>query len=513
MKSDRRIKTAIVAASFLLIPQEGRTQVLCKPIVGAGNGIEMGDECIIVNPGFAVGASARGVNPPVVRESSPTSVAPINDAPPNVAPTNVAPRILCEPRIVEGEIQLSDCIVQPGVAVGAIARGSGVQISPWLPSIPLPKLYDPPVKRIVGAGDSGKEDNSLPAELVDLGRRSYEESASGQAEQIPPEYQSGVGELGYLDLDSGLRDCDLPFEELAVQSPFCEGGGGEHVRCERFSISQFPEVLKIIPFFSNGLNDICSGTLIGPDWVLTAAHCFAANESAKQISGNDRDDVRWSPGSTILPLSKVMVEAANAKTLQRGDQRMRDVLEIVIHRDYGGRNSSPPYANDIAAVRLSSPYPLKSMHPAYLAMDKDFNSETTIAGYGFSNAEGGTLGQFQLTWPVPVVKQNGLFKFVPGQANSGEEGAFCQGDSGGPVFSGRQRGCKPVDVVPEGRPRILQGTISFNKLGMAGKYETRAMRQSARCMNATEMTMQDITSPERRNWICQVTGFSALGCS
>jgi hypothetical protein len=77
-------------------------------------------------------------------------------------------------------------------------------------------------------------------------------------------------------------------------------------------------------------------------------------------------------------------------------------------------DSEPPFSNDIALVHLASPFPSTAMQPALLATEKDFSSSTTLAGYGYSNAEGGIFGQFALTWPVvPVERKAGELSFSP----------------------------------------------------------------------------------------------------
>jgi hypothetical protein len=326
-----------------------------------------------------------------------------------------------------------------------------------------------------------------------------------------PDLSSGVSPMNFLDLDSGLRDCDITFEQLTEKSPFCPQGAelkdGRY--CQRFSFSQFPEVVRLVVRAANQSREICSGTMITPDWMLTAAHCFLGERAAADYTDSADKDYVWTPGASNQLFVNATISANNAKLAV---PRYRSATRVVVYGKYSGRYSTPQFADDIALVQLDSPFPAFAVQPAALASEKDFKKETTIAGYGYSNVNGATLGEFQLTWPTRADKDSGEIAFSP-QEGGDAKGGFCQGDSGGSVFVGRLRGCKPYDLAAEIRPHVLQGSISFNFLGKEdASAVTPAQKASSACIHASKMVMQDITVDARRRWICRTAGYSPVGC-
>ena len=228
--------------------------------------------------------------------------------------------------------------------------------------------------------------------------------------------------------------------------------------------------------------------------------------AASQAATSGQDVVK-----NTAQLTDLLVTADNVMTLSDAEQQRRLTRAIVYNR-YGGMGPTNGiyYSDDIALLQLASPYPAAAVEPARLASSGGFLSAATIAGYGFSNADNGTLGHFNLTWPPPLQKNGTQFTFVPGQ-NSAYHSAFCQGDSGGPVLAGRNRGCRRTDNPLEYRPRYLQGVISYNKLVQPGPGGSD-MQWAHACMAGEFMAMQDVTLQERRDWICDRTALEAGGC-
>jgi MYXO-CTERM domain-containing protein len=140
----------------------------------------------------------------------------------------------------------------------------------------------------------------------------------------------------------------------------------------------------------------CSGTLVSPRVVLTAAHC---------IDENDVEGIRVQSGVRLGLGTSV------------------PVLEAKVHEEYNGGS------NDIAIVLLEAPSPARYWPLNTTAFDDTFlDSDVRLAGYGTTDADGGGDGQ----------KREGIARIFSYDAldfvYTSNPAQTCFGDSGGPGF-------------------------------------------------------------------------------
>ncbi|WP_306225988.1 S1 family peptidase [Bosea beijingensis] len=203
--------------------------------------------------------------------------------------------------------------------------------------------------------------------------------------------------------------------------------------------------------------ELCSGAVIAPEIVLTAAHCLMGGGSISVVSLDTRFRARRQMVAAVLPHPS-FVPGTTPRT-QPG--------------------------TDLALLRLAQPLP-RDIEPLTLGSGLWQGETITMAGYGLS-AENNKrtarrLRETQLVNAGNYTTQNTVKVAVDAEHRGETPGAgACRGDSGGPVLRG-----------DGARSRDLVGIVSWS----SGPLKTQAKRI---CGGFTAITPVS----DYRNWITE----------